>query len=42
VAAASSVLEARTQSTEEKTPATGAALEFFKQRWELFCVACNH
>ncbi|XP_062206206.1 mediator of RNA polymerase II transcription subunit 32 [Phragmites australis] len=43
VAAAAAVLEARAQSGGgEKTAATDAALEAFKQRWELFRVACDH
>ncbi|OEL34442.1 Mediator of RNA polymerase II transcription subunit 32 [Dichanthelium oligosanthes] len=42
VAAAAAVLEARAQSAGEKTAATDAALEAFKQRWELFRVACDH
>jgi hypothetical protein len=42
VAAASAVLEARALSGGEKTAATDAALESFKQRWELFRVACDH
>ncbi|XP_074577164.1 mediator of RNA polymerase II transcription subunit 32 [Curcuma longa] len=41
VAAAASVLEAKDQSSGQKTPATDAALEAFKQRWELFRVACD-
>ncbi|PUZ63561.1 hypothetical protein GQ55_3G077500 [Panicum hallii var. hallii] len=42
VAAAAAVMEARAQSGGEKTAATDAALEAFKQRWELFRVACDH
>uniref|UniRef100_A0A0D9XM58 Mediator of RNA polymerase II transcription subunit 32 n=1 Tax=Leersia perrieri TaxID=77586 RepID=A0A0D9XM58_9ORYZ len=42
VAAAAAVVEARAQAGGEKTPATDAALEAFKQRWELFRVACDH
>lgn len=43
LAAAAAVVEARAQSGWEKaTPATDAALEAFKQRWELFRVACDH
>lgn len=42
VAAASAVVEARALSGGEKTAATDAALEAFKQRWELFRVACDH
>ncbi|KAL6659481.1 hypothetical protein ACP70R_003521 [Stipagrostis hirtigluma subsp. patula] len=48
VAAAVAVLEARAQAQQpgsgggEKTAATDAALEAFKQRWELFRVACDH
>ncbi|OAY80784.1 mediator of RNA polymerase II transcription subunit 32 [Ananas comosus] len=41
VAAAAGVLEARELSGGQKTPATDAALEAFKQRWELFRVACD-
>lgn len=42
VAAAAAVVEARGQSGGEKNAATDAALEAFKQRWELFRVACDH
>lgn len=43
VAAAAAVLEARAQAGgSEKTATTDAALESFKQRWELFRVACDH
>ncbi|KAL6857276.1 hypothetical protein ACP4OV_018658 [Aristida adscensionis] len=48
VAAAAAVLEARAQAQQpgsgvaDKTAATDAALEAFKQRWELFRVACDH
>ncbi|XP_006662028.1 mediator of RNA polymerase II transcription subunit 32 [Oryza brachyantha] len=42
VASAAAVVEARGQSGGEKTAATDAALEAFKQRWELFRVACDH
>lgn len=41
VAAAASVLEAKETSAGQKTAATDAALENFKQRWELFRVACD-
>lgn len=41
VAAAAGVLEAKESSGGLKTPATDAALESFKQRWELFKVACD-
>lgn len=41
VAAAAAVLEAKESSGGLKTPATDAALESFKQRWELFKVACD-
>ncbi|XP_068655547.1 mediator of RNA polymerase II transcription subunit 32-like [Aristolochia californica] len=41
VAAAAGVLEAKEQSGGQKTAATDAALENFKQRWELFRVACD-
>ncbi|KAK2978331.1 hypothetical protein RJ640_016433 [Escallonia rubra] len=42
LAAAASVLEARESSGGQKPEATDAALENFKQRWELFRVACDH
>lgn len=41
VAAAANVLEAKQISEGQKTAATDAALENFKQRWELFRVACD-
>ncbi|KAJ8447196.1 hypothetical protein Cgig2_030427 [Carnegiea gigantea] len=41
VAAAAGVLEAKESSGGQKTAATDAALENFKQRWELFRVACD-
>ncbi|CAI9098919.1 OLC1v1035652C1 [Oldenlandia corymbosa var. corymbosa] len=41
VAATANVLEAKASSEGQKTPATDAALENFKQRWELFRVACD-
>ncbi|KAA8545953.1 hypothetical protein F0562_020596 [Nyssa sinensis] len=41
VAAAASVLEVKESSGGQKTAATDAALENFKQRWELFRVACD-
>ncbi|KAI0516657.1 hypothetical protein KFK09_009334 [Dendrobium nobile] len=41
VAAAAAVIEAKDQSGGQKTAATEAALENFKQRWELFRVACD-
>ncbi|XP_050231915.1 mediator of RNA polymerase II transcription subunit 32 [Mercurialis annua] len=41
VAAAATVLEVKEISGAEETPATDAALENFKQRWELFRVACD-
>ncbi|XP_008790345.1 mediator of RNA polymerase II transcription subunit 32-like [Phoenix dactylifera] len=41
VAAAAGVLEAKEQSGGQKTAATEAALEVFKQRWELFRVSCD-
>ncbi|KAI9153486.1 hypothetical protein LWI28_012132 [Acer negundo] len=41
VAAAASVLEAKESSGGQKTAGTDAALENFKQRWELFRVACD-
>lgn len=40
-AAAAGVLEAKEQSGGQKTAATEAALEVFKQRWELFRVSCD-
>jgi hypothetical protein len=37
------MVEARAQSVgEKKTTAMDAALDAFKQRWELFRVACDH
>ncbi|KAG8634886.1 mediator of RNA polymerase II transcription subunit 32 [Manihot esculenta] len=41
VAAAANVLEAKEIAVAQKTAATDAALENFKQRWELFRVACD-
>lgn len=41
VAAAAGVLEAKEQSNGQKTSATDAALESFKQCWELFKVSCD-
>ncbi|KAJ4850409.1 Mediator of RNA polymerase II transcription subunit 32 [Turnera subulata] len=41
VAAAANVLEAKELSGGQKTSATDVALENFKQRWELFRVACD-
>lgn len=41
VVAAANVLEAKESSSGQKTVATDAALENFKQRWELFRVACD-
>ncbi|KAI6677771.1 hypothetical protein NL676_038567 [Syzygium grande] len=41
LAAAASVLEAREASGAQKIAATDAALENFKQHWELFRVACD-
>ncbi|KAJ4965870.1 hypothetical protein NE237_017719 [Protea cynaroides] len=41
VAAAAGVLEAKEASGGQKTAATDAALENFKQGWELFRVACD-
>ncbi|XP_043711567.1 mediator of RNA polymerase II transcription subunit 32-like [Telopea speciosissima] len=41
VAAAAGVLEANEASGGQKTVTTDAALENFKQRWELFRVACD-
>ncbi|KAF5443968.1 hypothetical protein F2P56_036481 [Juglans regia] len=41
VVAAANVLEAEEISGAQKTAATDAALENFKQRWDLFRVACD-
>ncbi|CAA0839097.1 Mediator of RNA polymerase II transcription subunit 32 [Striga hermonthica] len=41
ILAAASTLEAKETSGGQKTPATDAVLENFKQRWELFRVACD-
>ncbi|VFQ68336.1 unnamed protein product [Cuscuta campestris] len=41
VAAAANVLESKEISGGQKTALTDAALEKFKQRWELFKVACD-
>lgn len=41
VTAAANVLEAKEVSGGQKTSVTDAALENFKQRWELFRVACD-
>lgn len=41
VAAAAAALEAKELSGGQNTAATDAALENFKQRWELFRVACD-
>lgn len=41
VAAAANVLEAKETSGAQKTVSTDAALENFKQKWELFRVACD-
>ncbi|KAG0450003.1 hypothetical protein HPP92_026974 [Vanilla planifolia] len=41
VEAAAAVIEAKEQSGGQKTTATEGALEKFKQRWELFRVACD-
>jgi len=41
IAAAATVLEARETSTALKNIATDTALESFKQKWELFRVACD-
>ncbi|KAH7689916.1 Nucleophile aminohydrolases N-terminal protein [Dioscorea alata] len=41
VAKAAEVLEAKEQSGGRKSPKTDAALEAFRQRWELFRVACD-
>ncbi|GFQ00964.1 mediator of RNA polymerase ii transcription subunit 32 [Phtheirospermum japonicum] len=41
ISAAANALEAKETSGGQKTPDTDAALENFKQRWELFRVACD-
>ncbi|XP_023512845.1 mediator of RNA polymerase II transcription subunit 32-like isoform X2 [Cucurbita pepo subsp. pepo] len=41
VSGAANVLEANEASGAQKTAATDAALENFKQKWELFRVACD-
>ncbi|KAL3814147.1 hypothetical protein ACJIZ3_015415 [Penstemon smallii] len=41
ISAAASAFEAKESTGGQKTPATDAALENFKQRWELFRVACD-
>lgn len=41
ISAAAITLEAKESSGGQKTAATDAALENFKQRWELFRVACD-
>lgn len=41
MAAAACVLEAKESSDAAKTPTTDAALENFKQHWELLRVACD-
>jgi hypothetical protein len=41
ISAATDVLESRHSSGREDTPATAAALEAFKQKWELFRVTCD-
>ncbi|KAL6546040.1 Mediator of RNA polymerase II transcription subunit 32 [Orobanche gracilis] len=41
ISAAASALEAKETSGGQKTPTTDGALENFKQRWELFRVACD-
>ncbi|XP_073029088.1 mediator of RNA polymerase II transcription subunit 32-like isoform X2 [Primulina eburnea] len=41
IAAAAGALEAKESSSGQKTPATDAALENFKQRWEMFRVYCD-
>ncbi|GMJ09699.1 MEDIATOR 32, mediator 2 [Hibiscus trionum] len=41
VVAAATVLETKESSASLKTAATDAALESFKQKWELFRVACD-
>ncbi|WCJ33886.1 hypothetical protein M5689_015220 [Euphorbia peplus] len=41
VASAASVLEAKDAAVAQKTQATDTALENFKQKWELFRVACD-
>ncbi|KAK8494194.1 hypothetical protein V6N12_038561 [Hibiscus sabdariffa] len=41
IAAAATLLETKESSAAQKAAATGAALESFKQQWELFIVACD-
>ncbi|KAL4348484.1 hypothetical protein GQ457_17G013620 [Hibiscus cannabinus] len=41
IAAAATLLETKESSAAQKAAATGAALENFKQQWELFNVACD-
>ncbi|KAJ7978383.1 mediator of RNA polymerase II transcription subunit 32-like [Quillaja saponaria] len=41
IAAAANVLETKESSSGQKTATTDAALENFKQKWELFRVACD-
>ncbi|XWS68182.1 hypothetical protein CRYUN_Cryun04dG0069400 [Craigia yunnanensis] len=41
VSSAANVLETKESSGAQKTAATDAALENFKQKWELFRVACD-
>ncbi|MED6121893.1 Mediator of RNA polymerase II transcription subunit 32 [Stylosanthes scabra] len=41
IASASAVLEAKESAGAQKTTATDVALENFKQKWELFRVACD-
>ncbi|XP_061372696.1 mediator of RNA polymerase II transcription subunit 32 [Gastrolobium bilobum] len=41
IAAAANVLECRENTSALKTTATDTALENFKQKWELFRVACD-
>ncbi|KAK7283488.1 hypothetical protein RIF29_13039 [Crotalaria pallida] len=41
VAAATAVLQAKENAGAHKTPATDAALENFKQKWELFKIKCD-
>ncbi|CAL9145014.1 unnamed protein product [Musa hybrid cultivar] len=41
LSAVEAVMEAKEQSDGRTTPATGVNLEAFKQRWEMFRVACD-
>ncbi|KAK8636713.1 hypothetical protein V6N13_124452 [Hibiscus sabdariffa] len=41
IGAAATLLETKESSAAQQAAATGAALESFKQQWELFIVACD-